>query len=173
MATCATCGTTILFGGISSMGARFCGAPCAEKGVLAIAAKNVSSGEAALLAAKIHSGKCGKCGREGPVDIHCSYQIISYIVATNWKTNVHLSCRRCGVRAQVLDLIGSLLGGWWGFPWGLAITPVQIFRNIGGIAKPPQPHLPSESLLNHARMLIASGAEVKPFNQADAGTAPR
>ncbi|WP_239946439.1 hypothetical protein [Dyella terrae] len=25
--------------------------------------------------------------------------------------------------------------GWWGFPWGLLVTPVQIARNVAGLCK--------------------------------------
>jgi hypothetical protein len=161
MATCATCGTMILFGGVTNEGLKFCGSPCAEKGELTLAARRVPDGEAVMLASKIHAGPCPKCQKAGPVDLRRSYQVISFIFATNWKTNSILGCRTCGVKAQVTDLFGSLLGGWWGFPWGLVMTPVQIVRNVAVLIKPPSPNRPSEALLSYAKVLIASGRSAR------------
>jgi hypothetical protein len=36
--------------------------------------------------------------------------------------------------------------GWWGFPWGLILTPVQITRNIAGMCKGPDSSKPSDNL---------------------------
>jgi hypothetical protein len=46
--------------------------------------------------------------------------------------------------------------GWWGFPWGLIMTPVQIGKNIFGIVKSPDDSKPSEKLENLVRANIAS-----------------
>ena len=44
-----------------------------------------------------------------------------------------ISCRRCGLKSQAAGAAFPLVLGWWGFPWGLVVTPVQIGRNIGGM----------------------------------------
>lgn len=158
MATCSACGGTILFGGRTVDGLRFCNLMCVEKGKLALAAARVPDGEITLTAAQIHGSTCPKCGGSGPVDVHISHQVWSAIYLTRWKSIPVLCCRKCGVKSQVGDLVFSMLAGWWGIPWGIFVTPMQVFRNIGELASPPSPARPSERLLNHARRLIASTA---------------
>jgi hypothetical protein len=50
----------------------------------------------------------------------------------------------------------SLVLGWWGLPWGLLLTPVQIGRNLIGIARPPEASKPSAQLEKIIRMNIAA-----------------
>ena len=45
-----------------------------------------------------------------------------------------------------------------GFPWGLLVTPVQIGRNVYGIACPPKASKPSPQLENVVRMTLAANA---------------
>jgi hypothetical protein len=59
------------------------------------------------------------------------------------------------VKSQLGDLAFSALLGWWGFPWGLLVTPVQIARNIAALASPPDPAQPSARLLQTARIQLA------------------
>jgi hypothetical protein len=61
---------------------------------------------------------------------------------------------------QLAGAISSLLVGWWGFPWGLIYTPVQIVRNIGALKNPPDPSRPSDALrksvvVNIGRSMVA------------------
>ena len=39
-----------------------------------------------------------------------------------------------------------MLPGWWGFPFGLIMTPVQVMRNLAGIFGGPNPASPSPAL---------------------------
>jgi hypothetical protein len=42
--------------------------------------------------------------------------------------------------------------GWWGVPWGLVMTPVQLVRNLISMASTPDPSSPSpalEKILRH------------------------
>ena len=55
----------------------------------------------------------------------------------------------------------SLLFGWWGFPWGLCLTPVQIFRNGMGLVRGPDDGQPSQQLGKLVRLGIASHAPAK------------
>jgi hypothetical protein len=45
--------------------------------------------------------------------------------------------------------------GWWGFPWGLLVTPVQIARNIVGLFATPDPASPSRALTDLVRRQLA------------------
>jgi hypothetical protein len=159
MAACGACGTTILFGGVEHQGQRYCNADCAGNGVLLQAARQVPEAEALLLASKIHGGACPKCSGYGPIDIHKAYQVWSLVLMTSWKTLPQISCRKCAVKSQVLHLIGSGVVGWWGFPWGLIMTPVQIVRNIVAMISPPDAARPSRPLMDHARIVIVQHTE--------------
>lgn len=66
-------------------------------------------------------------------DVHKSYRVWSALLLTSWKTSPRVSCRSCGVKAQLGDTVFSLVLGWWGFPWGFVMTPVQIARNIAAL----------------------------------------
>jgi hypothetical protein len=55
-----------------------------------------------------------------------------------------------------VDAIFSFLFGWWGFPWGILVTPVQVVRNIVNLVKNPDEKKPSETLRNIVRQSIAS-----------------
>ncbi len=156
MDSCATCGTSILFGGVHSDGLRFCNASCQEKGQLVSLAARVSEGEARSLALQIHAGLCPKCHGPGPVDVHTSYRVWSILVMTQWQSRPQVSCRGCGVKSHAGNLAISALCGWWGFPWGLIFTPIQVTRNILALASGPNPAEPSPKLVHIARMQLAS-----------------
>ena len=65
------------------------------------------------------------------------------------------------MKSQVGNLLFSGVLGWWGFPWGLLFTPVQVGRNLIAIFTPPDPSQPSAKLLQVARVQIASKARRK------------
>lgn len=50
----------------------------------------------------------------------------------------------------------SLFAGWWGFPFGLIMTPVQLARGIAALCKPPDPGQPSPKLVQFAMAHIAA-----------------
>ena len=85
-------------------------------------------------------------------------QVWSALVLTSWKNEPQISCRSCGRKQQVLSLVISLVAGWWGFPWGLIMTPVQVIRNLRGIFGGPDPLQPSPQLEQAVRVSIARQA---------------
>ena len=157
MAICSACGSTIVFGGRELSGMHFCNEGCAGRDQIADAARQVPVQEAQALADQIHGGWCPQCAGPGPVDVRSTYEIRS-AKATRWGTLTQVSCRRCGVRHQSLAALDSAVLGWWGFPWGLLITPVQIARNLIALARPHDPKRPSPQLVLHSRMLLAEHA---------------
>jgi hypothetical protein len=42
--------------------------------------------------------------------------------------------------------------GWWGFPFGVIFTPVQIVRNVIGLCRSPDPMQPSGQLENMIKL---------------------
>jgi len=154
MATCAACGLTILFGGKRVDDLRFCSDKCLAKGRVLSVAQQIPHDAVARLAATLHRGPCPKCQGPGPVDVHKTHTVWSAVYLTSWKSTPNIVCRSCGTKAQLLALLSSTLLGWWGFPWGVFVTPVQIGRNIAGLLRKPDPYSPSEELLRLARLQL-------------------
>lgn len=103
----------------------------------------------------IFRGKCPKCSGEGPIDIHTSYFVWSILILTSWENTPNMCCKSCGVKGQALSALGSLFLGWWGFPWGIIMTPVQVARNIAAIFRSGDPDTPSEELKRQVKLLLA------------------
>jgi hypothetical protein len=156
MGRCNHCGTWILFGGKRLGNLHFCSDACFQAGgALSEAHQLVAQLPDELVlkqVAAVHQGDCPKCGRPGPVDVHVSHRVWSAIHVTAWKSRPHMSCRVCGVKSQIADILYSMLLGWWGFPFGLVMTPVQIVRNILGMVRGPDPAGPSPQLEQMVRL---------------------
>jgi hypothetical protein len=156
MAKCGYCGSSILLGGTQSGQQRYCDQTCASKGALAAAGRAIPDDAARAEAARVQAGPCPKCGGTGPVDVHTSYRIWSAVYLTRWSSRPQLACRSCGVKTRVADTLFSLVFGWWGFPWGLLMTPMQVIRNIAGMLRKSDPRGPSPELLNMVRLHMAA-----------------
>ena len=148
---CANCNSTIIVGGRRQGSLWFCGPTCAAQGHRLAIAETVSEGVALTKAAQIHAGTCPICGRSGPVDVHASYRTWSALLLTSSWTNVQVSCRRCGIKAQLRGAMLSLACGWWG-AHGVLMTPVQIARNAHSMLNPPDPALPSALLVQRVKL---------------------
>jgi len=158
MAKCDYCGTTILFGGKTDGDLRFCNDTCYRQGVLVGLSKQVPEEIVHKHVWNIHQGRCPKCGGDGPVDVHMSHRVWSLVLLTSWRSTPQVSCRSCGVKSQVGNTLFSLVLGWWGIPFGLVMTPVQVGRNIVDMFKGPDPAKPSARLETVVRMTIAERA---------------
>jgi len=155
MAKCDYCGSTILFGGARDGNLRFCNDRCHQAGVLVAISKQIPDTQVQETIWKVHQGRCPKCGGSGPIDVHSSYRVWSAVVLTRWTSYLQISCRPCGLKKQFADAGFSLLLGWWGFPWGLIVTPIQVSRNLISAARPPEPSKPSAELEKALRMGMA------------------
>jgi hypothetical protein len=158
MASCGYCATTIVFGGKRDGEQRFCNAECQQKGRVAAAAQEIPDALVAEHVWKVHQGLCSRCGGSGPIDVHTSYRVWSALYVTSWSSRPNVVCRRCGSRARLGDAVFSLALGWWGFPWGLLMTPVQVFRNVAGLLNSTDPTTPSPQLSHILRLQIAASA---------------
>ena len=158
MAKCDYCGSTIIFGGKQNGNLRFCNDRCLQEGSLAAIAHQVPDNVVEQAVWSAHQGHCPKCNGSGPVDVHVSHRVWSALVITSWRSQPQVSCRRCGIKSQCGDAAFSLLLGWWGIPWGLVMTPVQIGRNIVAMSRPPDPTKPSAQLDRIIRLNIAANA---------------
>ena len=64
--------------------------------------------------------------------------------------------------AQLGGVVYSLLLGWWGVPWGLVMTPVQVWRNLAGLRLEAERAHPSpllETLVRQLLTVATSGEE--------------
>jgi hypothetical protein len=156
MAKCGYCGTTIIFGGVKENGLRFCNSECHQKGHVLILAGRIPKDLVEDQAGKIHRGLCPRCQGNGPVDVHTSYRVYSVLVYTSRRSIQNVCCRSCGIKSQIRETLFSLVVGWWGFPWGLIMTPVQISRNIAGMLRGPDDVKPSDKLEDVVRIGIAA-----------------
>lgn len=146
MAKCAYCGSTIVIGGKRQGDFRFCNDKCLQRGVLLSALDQVPKDLLERYIHAVHRGNCPKCKGNGPVDVHTSYSVWSILVLTSWRSTPQICCKKCGIKAKVRDGFVSLLIGWWGVPWGIILTPVQVVRNFAGIFYSPDPSKPSKTL---------------------------
>jgi hypothetical protein len=156
MAKCDYCGSTILFGGKRQGDLRFCNATCTKRGALIALSRQIPEVTVSQSVQQVHQGLCPKCGGAGPVDVHVHHRVWSAVLLTSWKSAPQISCRSCGIRSQLGDTVFSLALGWWGFPWGIVFTPVQIGRNVAGMLRGPDPLRASPQLEKAIRMNIAA-----------------
>jgi hypothetical protein len=153
MATCAHCQAHVGAGDGKWDGPlRFCGSECLNRG--AAGAFAVPSAQLQEAIRKIHQGDCPQCSGPGPVDLHTAYHVWSIILWTQWSRSARLSCDACARSARRKAARRSLALGWWGFPAGIVMTPVQIWRNLAANRKPRHAHRASQDLVDfvHARL---------------------
>jgi len=159
MASCAACGSTILFGGKRTGERRFCSDKCLAAGSVLTAADALPESTVAARVWEIYNGRCPSCTGSGPIDVHSSYRVWSGLVVTSHSTRLNVGCRRCGNRARLKDAAFSLLFGWWGFPWGLIWTPIQVGRNLTAMMRSEEATTPSAQLTQIVRLQMAAGAQ--------------
>jgi hypothetical protein len=155
MKSCDVCRTTILFGGVREAGYHFCSAGCRNRGETLIRALELSEDEIYAEALKLRESPCPLCDRDGPLDVfqsHWAYSIVSF---TRWGSNSHLCCRRCARKKQALSTLSTLAFGWWGFPFGLLVTPYQVGRNIHALFTRDDPEVLSQPIWKFAQMQLA------------------
>ena len=104
----------------------------------------------------LHQGACPRCGGPGPVGLHNNFRVWSILVLTSWSNRPQVCCRRCATRLQLGGALFSGVFGWWGFPWGIILTPIMVGRNLGGIFGGPKPGCPSAGLERIVRLSLAA-----------------
>jgi hypothetical protein len=99
------------------------------------------------------------------VDVHTSHTVWSLLVITSWNSSPEVCCRSCGFKSKLGAMALSGVAGWWGFPWGLIMTPIQVGRNFVGLVSGPDPGQPSPELANIIRLSLA--AQLVAADQAE------
>jgi hypothetical protein len=169
MPSCDYCKSFHLFGKKDASG-NYCNDKCMLEARLKSAANSLPPGYIEQRIAEIHQGNCPRCMGPGPVDIHTSHEVWSAVVLTSWKSLPALSCKSCGVKRQLGGMAFCGFLGWWGFPFGLIITPVQLIRNFIGMVGGPNPNQPSSLLTAAVTRLAATERPITSAAGASAAT---
>ena len=156
MASCSYCDSFIVFGGKTDETGRYCNEKCQQAGRLLMFSNQLPREQMDQLVEKFHNGACPRCGGAGPVDVHKAHQVWSALFMTSWSSKPVLSCKSCATKRQLGGIVFSGVLGWWGFPWGLVMTPLQIARNIGAMVGGPKPGTPSDLLQKYVRLQAAA-----------------
>jgi hypothetical protein len=164
MTTCASCNQTILFGGYVEDGFRFCNKKCAKKGSIIRDAARIPESDVTPRVWEIRNGRCPSCSGPGPIDLHRSYRVWSGLVMTSYSTRQNVCCARCAQGARMKDAAFSLVFGWWGFPWGLIWTPIQVARNVWAMVRAEDSSAPSNDLKTLVRLQLAAAAAAAKDN---------
>jgi len=144
-------------GGVASGAQRFCNRTCLTNAYVLSIAQQVPADVVDRQAEEVYRGNCPKCRGPGPIDVHKVHRVWSALLLTQWSTTPQVSCRSCATKSQAGGALFSAVLGWWGFPWGLILTPVQIVRNVAGMCR-SSPAQPSEGLRKLIMVGIASQA---------------
>lgn len=156
MANCSYCNSFILFGGQTDQTGRYCNGDCQQAGNLLALSQAIPPSQMATLIREVYEGSCPQCGGRGPVDMHKAHRVWSALILTSWSSNPELSCKSCATKRQLGAAAFSGVLGWWGFPWGIVMTPVQVVRNITEMAGGPKSGRPSDLLAKFVRLQVAA-----------------
>lgn len=141
---------------IFDAGQRFCSQRCLRNARLLEKAVAFSQTEIYSHAHNIKHSACPICSQHNTkVEVRHAYRIWSAGVVSNWSEHTRVCCLACGRRANLKSIGFCLMRGWWGLPWGLLITPMQILANCLEMFKSRTTDMPSEELLQAARLDLA------------------
>jgi hypothetical protein len=153
---CPSCGLSVLFGGIKHNGVKYCSKKCFDSDSTNRFASEIPDGEVESFAREIYAGSCPACNGDGPIDVFKSYFTYSIILYTNYKTKEHVVCVACARKVQRKDMALSALVGWWGFPFGLIITPIILLMNSVALLLNPAQKGPTKALIKQSRYILAN-----------------
>ena len=156
MARCKHCNNLIVIRGVNDHEYRYCSKKCVELGRVQRVTDAVPAELLQRYVSEVHHGACPKCGGPGPIDVHTSHSVRSLLVMTSTKARQQISCRRCGNRAKLIAALSSGIFGWWAFPWGFLVTPIQILRNVKGMLTRGDSSWPSQQLAYLVKLDLAN-----------------
>lgn len=170
MSSCSYCNSFILFGGRTDQTGRYCNEKCQQSGNLLAFSHHLPRQEIDRRLEEFRHASCPRCGGPGPVDVHKAHRVWSALILTSWSSSPELSCKSCATKRQLGAMLFSGCLGWWGFPWGIIMTPVQVARNISEMVGGPKPGQPSPLLEKVVR--LQAGAQLAQSQARAAHTPP-
>jgi hypothetical protein len=156
MATCDFCGTYFTFGALKTGRHSFCSGACQDRGRVLQTLDQLSTADLDRYVNEAHHSICQSCKEQKSIDVRRSHWVWSAGFVTRWGSTAKVECAVCSRPRQLKALLLSLLVGWWGVPFGVFITPVQVVRNIKGLVggrTGPSPELRRIVLLKLAQRL--------------------
>ncbi len=172
MKKCSACGKRIALGGEAFVDQLYCNEKCRKAGLLEASERYLSHDIIMERVMDIHHGPCPMCGKEGPNDVQWHYTVWSAIFVTSHKDQPDICCRGCGIKKKWSGVLFSGTLGWWGFPFGLLLTPAQLVRNFVSMAKSPVHGKPSRELMDMIRMEMGAMALLEAANMARQAAQP-
>ena len=134
MANCGNCGKHFFISGADGEdGTKFCDERCQMEHQLQPYIDRISVADLDQEVQRLQDSKCPECNGPGPLEVWHSHSIWSALVLTRWVNQSHFCCKSCARTHQWQGLAISTLLGWWGFPWGVIMTPVQIVRGLNAV----------------------------------------
>lgn len=155
MSKCAGCGATIVMGGVSEYDQRFCREACVDRWAQSAI---VTDDDIAAVAQELFHGRCPDCNGAGPVEVHSSYRIVSFVVFVRRSTIRDVCCGKCGARHALRGMLICGLLGWWSLPFGLLFTPAYLIANAIELFR-RKPRAPSKLLLQFVRRRLGIRAK--------------
>lgn len=159
MAACATCGATIVLGGVKHGAFRYCNAKCASD-TFGTFERLLPPELIEAQADEIRRGRCPVCSGEGPIEFHSVHFVWSAVVVSRHGTKTKLCCLACCRKWAAAHLAGCAVFGWWSIH-GLIITPIQIGRNITAMMS-GDPPTASRRLRRLAAVQLAQRSSTEP-----------
>jgi hypothetical protein len=154
---CDFCGSSARFSALLDGGQRFCSKNCLRNARLMEVSEDISEETIFQHACRIKESPCPLCQQlSSKTEVRRYYRVWSIGILTSWVKRTHICCLSCARKTNFGSLIFCTLFGWWGIPWGLIITPAQIFANISEMFKSRSESPPSEELIQAARLDLAA-----------------
>jgi hypothetical protein len=154
---CDYCDSSARFSSVLDGGQRFCSTDCLVYARLMEISEDISPADILAEAQAIKRGACPVCQQsKSRIEVRTSYRVWSALVFTQWSRRALICCHSCGRIANAEAAAFSTLLGWWGLPWGLIMTPVQVVSNIAEMFRSRSEPEPSPELLQAARIELAA-----------------
>ncbi|MBI3713798.1 MAG: hypothetical protein HY253_12680 [Burkholderiales bacterium] len=164
---CDYCSNSARYKPTFDSGQRFCSKKCLHAARISEAAVDLTKTEIEQMAEKIRSGVCPVCNEiSSPVEVRFHHTVTSFIVLTRYTKRSSVCCVNCGRKENWKAFVSTFLLGWWGFPWGVFMTPTYLIANLGEMFEGRKVGEPSEDLLREAKFRLAMSAQnkLKAFN---------
>ena len=130
MARCSYCNESILFGARRNGELRFCNAKCEKNGLVQVVANTIPDVAVVERYNELLAGPCVSCKSVDPCSVYTSHRVWSAVLFTTWYSRPTVCCKACGNKRRIWSMLFSALFGWWGFPFGLIVTPIVLVRNV-------------------------------------------
>lgn len=107
---------------------------------------------------------CERCGRDTPyLRIILVHWVWSALLFTRRGYSPLLVCSSCGAKSLGVASIKTAVVGWWGFPFGLFLTPVAIWKNL---LASPEPREANVRMLIHQAVAYAQRNNLEDSQRA-------